>query len=154
MTERRKKQSEEWTHFTLLFNYIITANKYRFCISVIGYINVQIIVIVIKNQYRSITNHHGINHLSFKRFNTCSIRNYCFTNLVLCLSSNCHQRSLFYYIDSHTTHTVTHHPGLHFPCSIALIGFTCTQLHTHTILHPLRSFSNCRSIVSFIAVFA
>ncbi len=43
MTERRKTQSEEWTDFTLLFIYFITVNKYRFCISVIGYINVQII---------------------------------------------------------------------------------------------------------------
>ncbi len=31
------------TYFTLLFIYFITVNKYRFCISVIGYINVQII---------------------------------------------------------------------------------------------------------------
>ncbi len=38
MTERRKNQS-----FILLFIYFITANKYRFCISVIGYINIQII---------------------------------------------------------------------------------------------------------------
>ncbi len=30
-------------YFTLLFIYFITVNKYRFCISVIGYINVQII---------------------------------------------------------------------------------------------------------------
>ncbi len=37
MTERRKNQSEEWTYFTLLFIYFITVNKYRFCISVIGY---------------------------------------------------------------------------------------------------------------------
>ncbi len=29
--------------FTLLFIYFITVNKYRFCISVIGYINIQII---------------------------------------------------------------------------------------------------------------
>ncbi len=43
MTERRKKQSEEWTYFTQLFIYFITVNKYRFCISVIGYIIVQII---------------------------------------------------------------------------------------------------------------
>ncbi len=43
MTERRKNQSEEWTYFTLLFIYFITVNKYRFCISAIGYINVQII---------------------------------------------------------------------------------------------------------------
>ncbi len=43
MTERRKNQSEEWTYFTLLFMYFIAVNKYRFCISVIGYINVQII---------------------------------------------------------------------------------------------------------------
>ncbi len=43
MTETRKNQSEEWTYFTLLFMYFITVNKYRFCISVIGYINVQII---------------------------------------------------------------------------------------------------------------
>ncbi len=51
MTERRKNQS-----FTQLFIHFITVNKYRFCISVIGYINIQIIGIVIKNQYRSITN--------------------------------------------------------------------------------------------------
>ncbi len=38
-----KNQSEEWTYFTLLFIYFITVNKYRFCISVIGYINIQII---------------------------------------------------------------------------------------------------------------
>ncbi len=46
------------TYFTLLFIYFITVNKYRFCILVIGYINVQIIgiVLVIKNLYRSITN--------------------------------------------------------------------------------------------------
>ncbi len=43
MTERRKNQSEEWTYFNLLFIYFITVNKYRFCISVIGYINMQII---------------------------------------------------------------------------------------------------------------
>ncbi len=43
MTERRKNKSEEWTSFTLSFIYFITVNKYRFCISVIGYINVQII---------------------------------------------------------------------------------------------------------------
>ncbi len=34
-------ESEEWT--SLLFMYFITVNKYRFCISVIGYINIQII---------------------------------------------------------------------------------------------------------------
>ncbi len=38
-------ESEEWTYFTLLFMYFITVNKYRFLISVIGYINMQIIVI-------------------------------------------------------------------------------------------------------------
>ncbi len=43
MTERRKNQSEEWTYFNLLFIYFITVNKYQFCISVIGYINMQII---------------------------------------------------------------------------------------------------------------
>ncbi len=43
MTERRKNQSEKWTYFTMLFIYFITVNKNRFCISVIGYINVQII---------------------------------------------------------------------------------------------------------------
>ncbi len=47
MTERRKNQSEEWTDFTQLFIYFITVNKYRFCISVIGYISMQIIGIVI-----------------------------------------------------------------------------------------------------------
>ncbi len=36
-------ESEEWTYFNLLFMYFITVNKYRFCISVIGYINMQII---------------------------------------------------------------------------------------------------------------
>ncbi len=43
MTERRKNQSEEWTYFTLLIIYFIEVNKYWFCISVIGYINMQII---------------------------------------------------------------------------------------------------------------
>ncbi len=43
MTERRKNQSEEWTYFTQLFIYFTTVNKYWFCISVIGYINMQII---------------------------------------------------------------------------------------------------------------
>ncbi len=47
MTERRKNQSEEWTFFNLLFIYFITVNKYRFCILVIEYINMQIIGIVI-----------------------------------------------------------------------------------------------------------
>ncbi len=51
MTERRKNQSEEWTYFTLLLIYFITVNKYRFCISVIGYINVQIIGIGYKKIY-------------------------------------------------------------------------------------------------------
>ncbi len=49
------------------------------------------------------------------------------TNPVHGLPSNCHQRSLFHYINSHTTQTVTHHPGLHFPCSIALILLTCSH---------------------------
>ncbi len=37
--------------FTLLFIYFITVNKYRFCISVIGYINMQIIGIGNKKIY-------------------------------------------------------------------------------------------------------
>ncbi len=41
VTKRRKNQSE--AYFNLLFIYFITVNKYRFCISVIGYINMQII---------------------------------------------------------------------------------------------------------------
>ncbi len=41
MTERRKNQSDEWTSFCYLFT--LTVNKYRFCISFIGYINMQII---------------------------------------------------------------------------------------------------------------
>ncbi len=36
-------ESEEWTYINMLFIYFITVNKYRFCISVIGYINMQII---------------------------------------------------------------------------------------------------------------
>ncbi len=43
---------------TQLFIYFITVNKYRFSISVIGYINMQIIGIGIgykKKKYRSIT---------------------------------------------------------------------------------------------------
>ncbi len=43
MTERRKNQSEAWTYFTLWIIYFIEVNKYWFCISVIGYINMQII---------------------------------------------------------------------------------------------------------------
>ncbi len=42
MTERRKK-TKQIMDFNLLFIYFITVNKYRFCISVIGYINMQII---------------------------------------------------------------------------------------------------------------
>ncbi len=41
-------ESEEWTYFTQLFMYFLTVNKYRFCISVIGYINMQIIGIGFK----------------------------------------------------------------------------------------------------------
>ncbi len=56
MTESRKNQSEDWTYFTQLFIYFITVNKYRFCILVIGYINVLGIGIGYKkNLYRSIT---------------------------------------------------------------------------------------------------
>ncbi len=43
MTERRKKQNEVCSYFTQLFIYFITVNKYQFCISVIGNINMQII---------------------------------------------------------------------------------------------------------------
>ncbi len=59
------------------------------------------------------------------------------------LSSTCHQRSLFHYIDSHTTQTVTCHSSLQFPSSIALI--------THSHLLPITQFissglprSDCR----------
>ncbi len=56
MTERRKNQSEEWTYFNLLFIYFITVPKYQFCISVIGYINMQIIGIGYKKyKFQSIT---------------------------------------------------------------------------------------------------
>ncbi len=41
MTERRKNQSEERTHFT--YFYFITVNTFWFCILVIRYINMQII---------------------------------------------------------------------------------------------------------------
>ncbi len=61
MTERRKNQSEEWTYFTLLFINFITVNKYRFCISVIGYINVQIIGISTKKSVS--VNHYLIAHI-------------------------------------------------------------------------------------------
>ncbi len=49
MTEMRKNQS-----FTLLFMYFITVNKYRFFISVIGYINMQIIGIGYKKKSISV----------------------------------------------------------------------------------------------------
>ncbi len=62
MTERRKKLSEKWTSFI----YFITVNKYRFCISVIGYINVQIISISYKNQYRSITSYFTVAYIVFQ----------------------------------------------------------------------------------------
>ncbi len=61
MTERRKKLSEEWTYFTLLFINFITVNKYQFCISVIGYINVQIIGIGSKKSIS--VNHYLIAHI-------------------------------------------------------------------------------------------
>ncbi len=55
MTERRKNKSEECTYFNLLFIYFITVNKYRFCISVIAYINMQIIGIGIGYKKKSIS---------------------------------------------------------------------------------------------------
>ncbi len=74
VTERKKNQSEEWTYFTQLFIYFITVNKYRFCISVIGYINMHWLIGISvigyigigckKNQYRSITSYY-ITHLCF-----------------------------------------------------------------------------------------
>ncbi len=54
MTERRKTQSEEWTDVTQLFSYFITVNKYWFCISVIRYINMQIIGIDYKKKSISV----------------------------------------------------------------------------------------------------
>ncbi len=55
MTERRKNGGID---FTQLFIYFITVSKYQFCISVIGYINMQIIGIGYKkNLYRLITKH-------------------------------------------------------------------------------------------------
>ncbi len=51
MPDRRKNQTEECTYFNLLFIYFITVNEYRFCISVIGYINMQIIGIGYKKIY-------------------------------------------------------------------------------------------------------
>ncbi len=60
MTERRKNQSEEWTYFTQLFMYFKTVNKHWFCISVIGYINVQIIGIGCKKSI-------SVNHYSWPR---------------------------------------------------------------------------------------
>ncbi len=41
--EKNKAKNGLTLYFTLLFIYFITVNKYRFCISVIGYINIQII---------------------------------------------------------------------------------------------------------------
>ncbi len=70
------------------------------------------------------------------------------TNPVHGLPSDCHQRSLSHYIDSHTTQTVTHHPGLHFPCSIALIGSTWNQSHTHYFT-PTQILLKSPSIVCF-----
>ncbi len=67
MTERRKNQSEEWTYFTQLFIYFITVNKYRFCISVIGYINVQIIGIGSKKKSIS------VNHYTKSPMTSCSV---------------------------------------------------------------------------------
>ncbi len=49
--------------FNLLFIYFITVNKYRFCISVIGYINVQIIGI--GNKKKSISVDHYSIHFLF-----------------------------------------------------------------------------------------
>ncbi len=46
----------------LLFIYFITVNKYRFCISVIGYINVQIIGIGNKKKAISV-DHYSIHFL-------------------------------------------------------------------------------------------
>ncbi len=50
------------------------------------------------------------------------LANACVTNLVRGLLSDCHKRSPLHHIDSHTTH----HTGLHFLSSIALMT------HTHS----------------------
>ncbi len=55
------------------------------------------------------------------------------TNPVRGLPSNCHQRSLFHYFDSHTTQTVSHYLGLHFPCAISLIIRSPVTNYTHYI---------------------
>ncbi len=51
--------------FTQLFMYFITVNKYRFCISVIGYINVQSIGIGYKKSIS--VDHYLIVIRAFKR---------------------------------------------------------------------------------------
>ncbi len=52
-------------------------------------------------------------------------------NLVCGLLSDCHKRSPLHHIDSHTTH----HTGVHFPSSIALM--THAQLIVHAQLNAL-----------------
>ncbi len=57
--------------FTLLFIYFITVNNYRFCISVIGYIIVQIIGIGNKkNLYWSITSSMHDGYILYANTNT------------------------------------------------------------------------------------
>ncbi len=57
------------------------------------------------------------------------------------LPSDCHQRSSFHYIHSHTTQTVLCHSGLHSPCSIALIGLTCSHCRRYGFWAPWTAYS-------------
>ncbi len=58
--------------FTLLFIYFITVNKYRFCISVIGYINVQIIGI----GYKKINIGRSLKYIALEKRDKSTKKNY------------------------------------------------------------------------------
>ncbi len=68
-------------------------------------------------------------------------------NPVCGLPSARHQRLPYDYIDSHTTQTVTCHPGLHFPCSIALIAVSPAGNYTHFKYEALTTVQ-CRVLFS------
>ncbi len=58
-----KEGKNHWTYFSQLFIYFITVNKYWFCISVIGYLNMQIIGIGNKKKINIGRSLSGIKHL-------------------------------------------------------------------------------------------
>ncbi len=68
------------------------------------------------------------------------------------ISTVCHQRLFFCYIDSHTTQTVAYKSGLQFPSSIALITHTHSCIQSETLYKPWTSSFISPSIVQLLSL--